>query len=188
MAFDRGRIPGRPDRAPPIGRRNGVACLRHGRRRACLACIHPGVYLWLVEVPARARHFVAPRLRTVLLNGLGKRPQMALEGGQGLNQCVEGPFSVFRIAAGGPKSVDKRLLAINNAAGFGDTPYSRRERVVGFCPSHKAILARPPQGILDLDQACIDQSPIFLQRPLLAELGHLHHQSEKRLRDIQRSF
>ena len=67
----------------------------------------------------------------MLLNGLGKRPQMALESGQGLNQCAESPFGVFRIAAVGPESVDKRLLALNNATGFGNTAFGRRERIVG---------------------------------------------------------
>jgi hypothetical protein len=74
----------------------------------------------------------------VLLYGFGKRPQMALESGQGLNQGAEGPFGVIRIAAVGPESVDKRLLALNNAAGFGDTVSSRRKRIVGaFCRSHR---------------------------------------------------
>jgi hypothetical protein len=72
------------------------------------------------------------------MNGLGKPPQIALESGQGLNQYAEGPFSVFRIAAVGPESVDKRLLALNNAAGFGNAAFSRRERILGACyPSHK---------------------------------------------------
>jgi len=63
---------------------------------------------------------------------------MALESGQGLNQCAQGPFSVFRIAAVGPESVDKHLLALNNAAGFGNTAFSRRERIVdAFYSSHE---------------------------------------------------
>jgi hypothetical protein len=74
----------------------------------------------------------------VLLDGPGKRPQMALESGQGLNQCAEGPFGVFRIAAVGPESVDKGLLALNNATDFGNTAFGRREKIVGsFCLSHK---------------------------------------------------
>jgi hypothetical protein len=74
----------------------------------------------------------------VLLNGLAKRPQMAVESGQGLDQCAEGPFSVFRIATVGPESVDKRLLALNNATGFGNTAFGQRERIMGaFCLSHK---------------------------------------------------
>jgi hypothetical protein len=63
---------------------------------------------------------------------------MALESGQGLNQCVEGPFSIFGIAAVGPECVDERLLAINNAAGFGYTAFSRRKWIVGaFFRSHR---------------------------------------------------
>jgi len=66
---------------------------------------------------------------------------MALESGQGLNQCAEGPFSVFGIAAVGLESVDKRLLALNNATGFGNTEFGQRERIVGaFCLSHKQFL------------------------------------------------
>jgi hypothetical protein len=85
----------------------------------------------------------------VLLNGLGKRPQMALESGQGLNQCAEGPFSVVRIAAVGSESVEKGLLALNNATGFGNTAFGRRERIVGaFCPSHKQFSADRRKGIL----------------------------------------
>jgi hypothetical protein len=65
---------------------------------------------------------------------------MALESGQGLNQCTEGPLSVFRIAAVDPESVDARLLALNNVVGFGNTTFSRRDRIVGaFCPSHKQL-------------------------------------------------
>jgi hypothetical protein len=74
----------------------------------------------------------------VLLNGLGKRPQMALESGQSLNQCAEGPFGVFRIAAVSLESVDKVLLTFNNATGFGNTTFSRSEAIGGaFDPSHK---------------------------------------------------
>jgi hypothetical protein len=63
---------------------------------------------------------------------------MALESGQGLNQCAKSPFGVFRIAAVGPESVDKCLLALNDATGFGNTAFGRRERIVGaFYPSHK---------------------------------------------------
>jgi hypothetical protein len=74
----------------------------------------------------------------VLLDGPVKRPQVALESGQCLNQCEEGPFGVFRIAAVGPESVDKGLLTFNNATGFGNTTFSRSEAIGGaFDPSHK---------------------------------------------------
>jgi len=63
---------------------------------------------------------------------------MALESGQGLNQCAEGPFSVFRIAAVGPEAVDKGLLALDNATGFGHTAFGRRDRIVGaFYSAHR---------------------------------------------------
>ena len=63
---------------------------------------------------------------------------MALESCEGLNQCAESPFSILRIAAAGPESVDKGLLALNNTTGLGNTAFGRKERIVGaFCPSHK---------------------------------------------------
>ena len=90
-----------------------------------------------LQHPAVRHHCGAGRR---LLNGLGKRPQVTLESGQSLNQCAEGPFSIFRIAAVGPESIDKRLLAFNNATGFGNTAFGRKKRIVGaFCPSHKVI-------------------------------------------------
>jgi hypothetical protein len=65
---------------------------------------------------------------------------MALEGGQGLDQCAESPFGVFRIVAVAPESVDKGLLALNNTTGFGNTAFGRRERIVAaFYPRHEQI-------------------------------------------------
>jgi hypothetical protein len=68
----------------------------------------------------------------VLRYGVEKCPQMALESGQGLNQCAEGPFSVFGITTVCPQFVDKSFLMLNNAADFGNTVSSRRKRIVGF--------------------------------------------------------
>jgi hypothetical protein len=62
---------------------------------------------------------------------------MAFESGQGLNQRPEGPFGIFRVAAAGPECVHECPLALDNAAGFGDTVLSRRERIVrAFYPRH----------------------------------------------------
>jgi hypothetical protein len=71
---------------------------------------------------------------------------MTLESGQGLHKRVEGSFSVFRVASAGAEGVDKSPLALNNAAGLGDTTSSRGETIAGaFCPSHAEIFAEPPQ-------------------------------------------
>jgi hypothetical protein len=100
----------------------------------------------------------------LLLDRLVKRPQMALESRQSLNQRVQGPFGVFRIGTVGPEPFDKSFLTLNDATGFGNTTLGRRETLVSaFCLSHPQICAAPPQGVFDLNQSLDRTKPILLQ-------------------------
>jgi hypothetical protein len=73
--------------------------------------------------PARAR------LLRRLEERLRERSQVGLKGEEGLNDRLEGPFSIFNVAISGSERIDVSPLTLDAPAGLGDTAFDRRKVV-----------------------------------------------------------